>query len=176
MLGVDLPRCVVEVIVSHVGCWAPRCCRCNWVVKNTWEIWSYKVLEQFKNWGAFKQFFSLLLWWLWVNLDVNKNCIFTTDYQYRIIAQACDPRTLIGLARSKESDLRFFLPPPPLPPLKEVSQHSREWKGLMCRCKEISTGDWMESWNLRFHRSMTLTRALRCHFLPLWVERVCSIR
>lgn len=34
------------------------------------------------------------------------------DYQYRIIAQACDPRTLIGLARSKESDLRFFLPPP----------------------------------------------------------------
>ncbi|XP_052025185.1 protein SERAC1 isoform X1 [Apodemus sylvaticus] len=43
------------------------------------------------------------------------------DYQYRIIAQACDPRTLIGLARSKESDLRFFLPPPPLPALKEDS-------------------------------------------------------
>uniref|UniRef100_A0A8C0R339 Protein SERAC1 n=1 Tax=Canis lupus dingo TaxID=286419 RepID=A0A8C0R339_CANLU len=41
------------------------------------------------------------------------------DYQYRIIAQACDLRTLIGLARSKESDLRFFLPPPPLPSLKE---------------------------------------------------------
>uniref|UniRef100_A0A9L0RJA3 Protein SERAC1 n=1 Tax=Equus caballus TaxID=9796 RepID=A0A9L0RJA3_HORSE len=41
------------------------------------------------------------------------------DYQYRIIAQACDPRTLIGLARSKESDLRFFLPPPSLPSLTE---------------------------------------------------------
>ncbi|XP_063522843.1 protein SERAC1 isoform X5 [Pongo pygmaeus] len=41
------------------------------------------------------------------------------DYQYRIIAQACDPKTLIGLARSKESDLRFFLLPPPLPSLKE---------------------------------------------------------
>ncbi|NP_001125425.2 protein SERAC1 [Pongo abelii] len=40
------------------------------------------------------------------------------DYQYRIIAQACDPKTLIGLARSKESDLRFFLLPPPLPSLK----------------------------------------------------------
>uniref|UniRef100_A0A2K5R768 Protein SERAC1 n=3 Tax=Cebus imitator TaxID=2715852 RepID=A0A2K5R768_CEBIM len=43
------------------------------------------------------------------------------DYQYRIIAQACDPKTLIGLARSKESDLRFFLLPPPLPCLKEDS-------------------------------------------------------
>uniref|UniRef100_A0A2R9AMG5 Protein SERAC1 n=1 Tax=Pan paniscus TaxID=9597 RepID=A0A2R9AMG5_PANPA len=33
------------------------------------------------------------------------------DYQYRIIAQACDPKTLIGLARSEESDLQisFFL-------------------------------------------------------------------
>ncbi|XP_030785255.1 protein SERAC1 isoform X2 [Rhinopithecus roxellana] len=41
------------------------------------------------------------------------------DYQYRLIAQACDPKTLIGLARSKESDLRFFLLPPPLPSLKE---------------------------------------------------------
>ncbi|XP_055289058.1 protein SERAC1 isoform X2 [Moschus berezovskii] len=41
------------------------------------------------------------------------------DYQYRIIAQACDMRTLTGLARSKESDLRFFLRPPPLPSLKE---------------------------------------------------------
>ncbi|XP_037376493.1 protein SERAC1 isoform X2 [Talpa occidentalis] len=41
------------------------------------------------------------------------------DYQYKIIAQAGDLRTLTGLARSKESDLRFFLPPPPLPSLKE---------------------------------------------------------
>ncbi|XP_068926422.1 protein SERAC1 isoform X3 [Petaurus breviceps papuanus] len=41
------------------------------------------------------------------------------DYQYRTIAQACDVRTIIGLARSKEADLRFFLPPPHLPAVKE---------------------------------------------------------
>uniref|UniRef100_A0A8C8VNX4 Protein SERAC1 n=1 Tax=Pelusios castaneus TaxID=367368 RepID=A0A8C8VNX4_9SAUR len=41
------------------------------------------------------------------------------DYQYRTIAQACDQRTAIGLARSKDIDLRFFLPPPPLPKVKD---------------------------------------------------------
>ncbi|XP_008686740.2 protein SERAC1 isoform X1 [Ursus americanus] len=53
------------------------------------------------------------------------------DYQYRIIAQACDLRTLIGLARSKESDLRFFLPPPPLPSLKEDSSIEEELRQLL---------------------------------------------
>uniref|UniRef100_A0A8C9DT42 Protein SERAC1 n=1 Tax=Prolemur simus TaxID=1328070 RepID=A0A8C9DT42_PROSS len=53
------------------------------------------------------------------------------DYQYRIIAQACDPRVLIGLARSKESDLRFFLPPPPLPSLKEDSSIEEELRQLL---------------------------------------------
>ncbi|MBZ3871296.1 Protein SERAC1 [Sciurus carolinensis] len=53
------------------------------------------------------------------------------DYQYRIIAQACDSRTLIGLARSKESDLRFFLPPPPLPSLKEDSSIEEELRQLL---------------------------------------------
>uniref|UniRef100_A0A6I8RPZ6 Protein SERAC1 n=1 Tax=Xenopus tropicalis TaxID=8364 RepID=A0A6I8RPZ6_XENTR len=37
------------------------------------------------------------------------------DYQYRTVAQACDKRTTVGLARSKNTDLRFFLPPPALP-------------------------------------------------------------
>ncbi|XP_029452522.1 protein SERAC1 isoform X2 [Rhinatrema bivittatum] len=37
------------------------------------------------------------------------------DYQYRTVAQACDSRTTIGLARSQDVDLRFFLQPPPLP-------------------------------------------------------------
>ncbi|KAG9484010.1 hypothetical protein GDO78_009752 [Eleutherodactylus coqui] len=37
------------------------------------------------------------------------------DYQYRTVAQACDRTTTIGLARSKDVDLRFFLPPPALP-------------------------------------------------------------
>uniref|UniRef100_A0A8C5TFH7 Protein SERAC1 n=1 Tax=Malurus cyaneus samueli TaxID=2593467 RepID=A0A8C5TFH7_9PASS len=40
------------------------------------------------------------------------------DYQYGTVAQACDQRTAIGLARSKDVDLRFFLPPPPLPKIK----------------------------------------------------------
>ncbi|XP_006868541.1 PREDICTED: protein SERAC1 [Chrysochloris asiatica] len=53
------------------------------------------------------------------------------DYQYRIIAQACDLRTLVGLARSKESDLRFFLPPPPLPSLKEDSSFEEELRHLL---------------------------------------------
>ncbi|XP_007892064.2 protein SERAC1 [Callorhinchus milii] len=38
------------------------------------------------------------------------------DYQYRTVAQACDQKTKIGLARTKDVDLRFFLPPPPLLP------------------------------------------------------------
>uniref|UniRef100_A0ABM5FZU2 Protein SERAC1 n=2 Tax=Pogona vitticeps TaxID=103695 RepID=A0ABM5FZU2_9SAUR len=37
------------------------------------------------------------------------------DYQYRTAAQAIDQRTAIGLARSKDVDLRFFLPPHLLP-------------------------------------------------------------
>uniref|UniRef100_A0A8C5N4T0 Protein SERAC1 n=1 Tax=Leptobrachium leishanense TaxID=445787 RepID=A0A8C5N4T0_9ANUR len=41
------------------------------------------------------------------------------DYQYRTVAQACDRRTTIGLARSKDIDLRFFLPPPSLPKLND---------------------------------------------------------
>ncbi|NXJ51164.1 SRAC1 protein, partial [Spizaetus tyrannus] len=40
------------------------------------------------------------------------------DYQYGTVAQTCDQRTAIGLARSKDIDLRFFLPPPPLPKIK----------------------------------------------------------
>lgn len=53
------------------------------------------------------------------------------DYQYRVIAQAADLRTLIGLARSKETDLRFFLPPPPLPALKEDSSLEEELRQLL---------------------------------------------
>ncbi|NWS39396.1 SRAC1 protein, partial [Probosciger aterrimus] len=40
------------------------------------------------------------------------------DYQYGTVAQTCDQRTAIGLARSKDINLRFFLPPPPLPKIK----------------------------------------------------------
>ncbi|XP_017595011.1 PREDICTED: protein SERAC1 isoform X1 [Corvus brachyrhynchos] len=44
------------------------------------------------------------------------------DYQYGTVAQTCDQRTAIGLARSKDVDRRFFLPPPPLPKIKTVSK------------------------------------------------------
>ncbi|XP_060061252.1 protein SERAC1 isoform X2 [Erinaceus europaeus] len=54
-----------------------------------------------------------------------------SDYQYRVVAQAADLRTLIGLARSKETDLRFFLPPPPLPALKEDSSLEEELRQLL---------------------------------------------
>ncbi|KAG5846459.1 hypothetical protein ANANG_G00115190 [Anguilla anguilla] len=37
------------------------------------------------------------------------------DYQYRTAAQAVDHRTAIGLARTPQVDLRFFLSPPLLP-------------------------------------------------------------
>ncbi|PKU31366.1 protein serac1 [Limosa lapponica baueri] len=45
------------------------------------------------------------------------------DYQYGTVAQTCDQRTAIGLARSKDINLRFFLPPPPMPKIKNVSSH-----------------------------------------------------
>ncbi|XP_043075121.1 protein SERAC1 isoform X2 [Puntigrus tetrazona] len=37
------------------------------------------------------------------------------DYQYQTAAQAVDQRTAVALARIPYVDLRFFLPPPPLP-------------------------------------------------------------
>ncbi|XP_051511276.1 protein SERAC1 isoform X2 [Myxocyprinus asiaticus] len=37
------------------------------------------------------------------------------DYQYQTAAQVVDQRTSVGLARFPNVDLRFFLPPPPLP-------------------------------------------------------------
>ncbi|XP_001371172.1 protein SERAC1 isoform X2 [Monodelphis domestica] len=53
------------------------------------------------------------------------------DYQYRTVAQACDVRTIIGLARSKETDLRFFLPPPNLPPVKDDYSIEEELQQLL---------------------------------------------
>ncbi|KAG8583406.1 hypothetical protein GDO81_008394 [Engystomops pustulosus] len=49
---------------------------------------------------------------------------YCRDYQYRTVAQACDKRTTIGLARSKDVDLRFFLTPPALPKVDD--------RGLWC--------------------------------------------
>lgn len=42
------------------------------------------------------------------------------EYQFQTAAQVIDQRTAVGLARTAQVDLRFFLPPPPLPDLEEV--------------------------------------------------------
>ncbi|XP_059842553.1 protein SERAC1 isoform X3 [Hypanus sabinus] len=52
------------------------------------------------------------------------------DYQYRTVAQACDQKTCIGLARSKDIDLRFFLRPP-LPKSIEDSYIEDELRNLL---------------------------------------------
>ncbi|XP_039982015.1 protein SERAC1 [Xiphias gladius] len=41
------------------------------------------------------------------------------DYQYQTAAQVIDQRTAVGLARTHQVDLRFFLPPPALPDLED---------------------------------------------------------
>ena len=38
-----------------------------------------------------------------------------SDGEYRQVAQSCQLRTAVGLARTQDVDLRFFLPPPALP-------------------------------------------------------------
>ncbi|CAL1526995.1 unnamed protein product [Lymnaea stagnalis] len=40
------------------------------------------------------------------------------DYKYRVVAQACDPRTLVALARYPQASDYYFLPPPKLHRLK----------------------------------------------------------
>ncbi|KAF7669589.1 hypothetical protein LDENG_00173850 [Lucifuga dentata] len=41
------------------------------------------------------------------------------DYQYQTAAQVMDQRTAVGLARTPQVDLHFFLPPPALPDLED---------------------------------------------------------
>ncbi|XP_073527616.1 protein SERAC1 [Phyllobates terribilis] len=53
------------------------------------------------------------------------------DYQYQTMAQACDRRTIVGLARSKDVDLRLFLPPPPLPKIHENYSMEDEVRQLL---------------------------------------------
>ncbi|XP_069090675.1 protein SERAC1 isoform X1 [Pleurodeles waltl] len=53
------------------------------------------------------------------------------DYQYRTVAQACDMRTTIGLARSKDVDHRFFLPPPQLPKVDDKYSTEDELRHLL---------------------------------------------
>uniref|UniRef100_A0A665WZQ0 Protein SERAC1 n=1 Tax=Echeneis naucrates TaxID=173247 RepID=A0A665WZQ0_ECHNA len=41
------------------------------------------------------------------------------DYQYQTAAQVIDQRTAVGMARTPQVDLRFFLPPPVMPYLED---------------------------------------------------------
>ncbi|XP_071997145.1 protein SERAC1 isoform X2 [Engystomops pustulosus] len=56
---------------------------------------------------------------------------YCRDYQYRTVAQACDKRTTIGLARSKDVDLRFFLTPPALPKVDDNYSIENEVRQLL---------------------------------------------
>lgn len=50
-----------------------------------------------------------------------KDAPVKTDYQYQTAAQVTDQRTAVGLARTPQVDLRFFLRTPSLPDLEDVS-------------------------------------------------------
>lgn len=50
--------------------------------------------------------------------------LLMTDYQYQTAAQVIDQRTAVGLARTRQVDLRFFLRKPSLPDLDDVSLYS----------------------------------------------------
>ncbi|XP_028858727.1 protein SERAC1 isoform X2 [Denticeps clupeoides] len=53
------------------------------------------------------------------------------DYQFRTAAQAVDQRTVVGLARTPQVDLRFFLSPPALPELEDGISVEDELRHLL---------------------------------------------
>lgn len=55
-----------------------------------------------------------------LNWDQFTPIVNNTDYQYQTAAQFLDQRTAVGLARTPQVDLRFFLSPPTLPILEDV--------------------------------------------------------
>jgi len=54
-----------------------------------------------------------------------------TDGEYNQIAQSCDYRTAVGLARTNNVDLRFFLKPAPLPPGSEGKEMIRLMRDIL---------------------------------------------
>ncbi len=57
-----------------------------------------------------------------------------TDYQYQTAAQAVDQRTAVALARIPNVDLRFFLPPPPLPHTNDVGSYCSDNSQIELLC------------------------------------------
>uniref|UniRef100_A0AAR2JS12 Protein SERAC1 n=1 Tax=Pygocentrus nattereri TaxID=42514 RepID=A0AAR2JS12_PYGNA len=96
-----------------------------WIFQNFLSHVNVSVLERLSHLDADPHECSL-----WLLLKKTQSTIWTErlqavqdlaqnhywqDYQYRTAAQAIDHRTAIGLARTPQVDLRFFLPPPALP-------------------------------------------------------------
>ncbi len=52
---------------------------------------------------------------------INSHVVNDADYQYQTAAQFIDQRTSVGLARTPQVDLRFFLRTPALRDLEDVS-------------------------------------------------------
>ena len=65
----------------------------------------WKQLRQ-ANWGDYEQHLNAVRELARINL---------TDGEYRQVAQSAKRHTAVGLARTQDVDMRFFLPPPPLP-------------------------------------------------------------
>lgn len=74
--------------------------------------------------------------------------VWMTDYQYQTAAQVIDQRTAVGLARTHQADLRFFLRKPSLPDLEDVN--------LYCTARIISW--WAGNLTYTFHKRVCLRR------------------
>uniref|UniRef100_A0A2K5NDD4 Protein SERAC1 n=1 Tax=Cercocebus atys TaxID=9531 RepID=A0A2K5NDD4_CERAT len=100
------------------------------------------------------------------------------DYQYRLIAQACDPKTLIGLARSKESDLRFFLLPPPLPSLKEDSSTEEELRQLLASLPQTELDECIQYFTSlalsESSQSLAAQKGLWCLVTKFWAREIST--
>ena len=68
-------------------------------------------------------------WWSkWSSSnDLDLPWLIFLDAEFRTLAQSLDPVTLVGLARTHDVDLRFFLPPPAL-----IGEKDDEYIGERC--------------------------------------------
>lgn len=66
----------------------------------------WKLLRQ-ANWGTYEEHLNAVR-------ELSK--LKLVEGEYRQIAQSCEMRTAIGLARNKDVDERLFVPPAPIPP------------------------------------------------------------
>ncbi|TSR99417.1 Protein SERAC1 [Bagarius yarrelli] len=78
------------------------------------------------------------------------------DYQYQTAAQSVDQCTAIGLARTPNVDLRFFLPPPTLPKLEDEFLIEDGLRQLLASLPQSEGGLWCFGGNgLPYAQSLT---------------------